>query len=309
MLARLLKKTDPFNFILMVFFLFIYGVLRFFFIHKSFFSTATLLEFTGVFFLFSFLVFLGDFIVKKNNLTERNSYFLFFFVLLAGFFSKVLDLHEISFSHLFILLSTRRFYSLYRSKHKASKLFDSGLYIGFAFLLYPPTILYLILVYIAYFIFEKVINKQLFIPVIGFITPVFIRFAYDYYNGNSFMDISGFQTDWGFDLVQIMDNRFFTIPFYLMVFLAFASMILHFFHRQAQGNRKKGLYYILVVHLIISLIVVLMYKSSLEKSIQFVFFPVAVLLAKSFEKISKRMIREIIAYVLFLITLILLIIH
>jgi hypothetical protein len=219
-------------------------------------------------------------------------------VLLFGFFPTTIILTKISFAHLFILLAARRIYGLQYKKERNLKLFDIGLFLGIAYLLYPLSIVFLIVAFTAYFFFIKNIEKELFIPIIGFLTPIFLIYVYFiiFKKPKDFITLIEFNI--GFDNIIYNTSRFYATLFLVgIVFYALYSNVknLHKGGVDKQRNTK-----LILSHLVFAVIVIALYLSDTKAAIQFVFFPVAVLIGNSIVNIKKNWIKELLLLSLFI---------
>jgi hypothetical protein len=295
MLARFFKKSEPISLISLIFLLFVYTIIQAFKGVEGDNSLQGVLSFFGVFLLLSFFLFLEEFIIRKNRLTPLNYYAIFGFVILIGFFPQVISFSKIGFSNLFIYLALRRIYSLQTKKELLLKLFDSGFYIGISFLLYPVSLLFFILIYVGYFIYIKIISKDLLLPVIGFITPIFITFAYYFFID----DLASFKTlveiNIGFTYQKYLNTSFILPAIYVLFFLIWALFV-SFSHRNSLGNDGKSSFNLVLTHLLLSIIVINVYNLQIERSVLYVFFPISVLLGKLFSYLESYRIKDVLLY-------------
>jgi glucan phosphoethanolaminetransferase (alkaline phosphatase superfamily) len=78
-------------------------------------------------------------------------------------------------------LFLRKIYSLKSNKKTIAKLFDSGFWLGIFFILEPVFILLFILIYLSIYLHNKITIHTLFAPLMGFISPLIIFFAYSFW--------------------------------------------------------------------------------------------------------------------------------
>lgn len=304
MLARFFKKSDPLGFISLLVLLIVYMIIQ---ILLGFFTVNTLKSFTlllGVLLVFSFFIFLIDFIIKKNQLTPPNYYAVFVFVLLIGLFPSVLELSKVSYSYFFILLALRRIYSIQTKKHLLLKLFDSGFYIGIAFLLYPPSGLFLFLVLASYSIYIHVVSKDILLTVIGFFTPIFIVFTYFFLSDNLYAFKSLTELNISFDYRFFMFSTIY-IPLLIVCFLCFLGMIKIFSNGHLLGIRWQNSNKLVVFHLLIGIIIALIDSVTLNKNLLYLFFPIAIFIGNMVFLNEKVWMKQLILFVLLILTFVL----
>lgn len=299
------KKSTPGVIISLVFLQFVYIIFCFF--YSGLLRSPTLVTLGNVllvFLFFSFVLLVANFIIEKNELTPHNAFGVLLFVFFAGLFFRFLRINEFSWAHLFILFGVRHIYSLRTLKNVKLKLLDSGFFIGIAFLIYPPTIVYLLLIYISYFVFVRIYDKNLLIPLIGFILPVYLSYTYYY----AFGDIADFkdlvEIDLGFNS-SLFSHYYFVIPIIFLAFMIIFSIINillneSYFERQEKRNIK-----VVVVQLIISIIVININLNDLAYSIQFILLPSAVLIGNYLFLVKKNWLKESLLWVIFVMSIVL----
>ncbi len=143
MIANFFNKTKPINFLVLSFLVFIIFLvallnansepLNFYFFVKN-----------GLFLFLAILtVFVLNFIIRKNSLTEDNSYAILFYILISSYFPYSFILEGVFISNFILLLAFRRIYSLRSSLQTKEKIFDGAFWIGIASLFYEWSLLYL----------------------------------------------------------------------------------------------------------------------------------------------------------------------
>ncbi len=300
MLANFLNKSKPINFIGMLIF-FIVGLL--YTIFYDGFTSGKLLKsaILILFFLSNFFVF--NFINNKNSLTFDNSYAYFFFVLLMLSFSTVLIEYLILIKTFIYLLFLRKIYSLRSSKKTIEKFFDSGFWLGILFILEPFTIVFLVLIYIAIYIHNKITIQSLFVPIIGFITPLIIYFTYLY--GYNKLDI--FTKLFEFDFIYNIE--FYRQTKYLWIingilFFTFLSIITKSIKALSINNTFRKNWILLLINFTISFVFLSYLPDKNGSELVYIFLPTAIILANGIELIQKKIIKDSILYLFLVATIV-----
>ena len=154
MISSIFGKTKPINFIILLGFLFFfYWTVQIYLLEIDF-STNRMAVEVVVLIILLFSVFIVDFIVNRNKLTGANSYAIFFYTLLFVVFPETLSDSNAVLCSLFLLLATRRLLSIKSLKDIKSKVFDATLWVFASSLFYDWALLYLILVFVAIYIYE-----------------------------------------------------------------------------------------------------------------------------------------------------------
>ncbi|MDY7396524.1 DUF6427 family protein [Aureibaculum sp. 2210JD6-5] len=258
-------------------------------------------DFTLIFFLnrLSILIlllltlFLVQFITKKNGLIKDNAYDLFLTVIFIAMFPKVTANFTVIISHFILLLAFRRIYSLRTIKNPKEKLFDSSFYIGIAALIYPWCILYILLPYTAITNFNKRTIRNVIIPLVGLITPFIIYISY-------LILIDEFET---FD-IALNSNFLFTnynnlnllIPvallfgFVIWVIIPTTLKIITF------NSELKNSWYVLITHLILSILIIIPAPIKDGSEFLFLFFPTAVLFTNYLQMVKEKWFKDVFLY-------------
>ena len=303
MIANFFNQTKPINFLvlsLLVLLIFLSSLIQgyegetslFFFVKYGLFLLAAILT-----------VFVLNFIIRKNALCEDNSYALLFYILLWGMFPNSLLNGGVFVSNFILLFAFRRLYSLRSPLRTQEKIFDSAFWIGIASIFYLWSFLFLLLVYAAIWLFRRGDWKNIWIPIVGYITPVFLAYTYLL----AFDDVERFMQIWTFDFrldVSLYNSFDFLWP------IVFTGLLLLF--SIYPTTRKsllakidfKSTWQLLIVHLAVSLIVILIAPEKDGSEFSFLFFPLTIVFANFLQILEKYWIKEGILY-LFLLSMIL----
>ena len=195
MIANFFNQTKPIDFLvlsLLVLLIFLSSLIQgysgelslFFFVKYGLFLAAAIMT-----------VFVLNFIIRKNALCEDNSYAILFYILLWGIFPKSLLNGGIFVSNFILLFAFRRLYSLRSPLRTNEKIFDSAFWIGIASIFYLWSFLYLLLVYAAIWLFRRADWKNIWIPIVGYVTPIFLAYTYLL----AFDDVERFMGIWNFN--------------------------------------------------------------------------------------------------------------
>ena len=299
MIANFFNNSKPIKIFNITVLLFLGYVSSIFLNHSVAFSAVFLIKSAALFLLYILYLMIFKFIVEKNKLTKDNSYGLFIGVALLGIFSEVFFSYEILFSNIILLLSFRKTYSLRSVINTKSKLFDAAFWIGISTLIYAWSILYLLLIFVGIIIYRKVNLKNLLIPLIGFSTPIFIYFTYNFY----------------FDMLPLFYNRFdytinmnfvtynslkLLIPITFLITILLWSIVMVTPKIISVSNHLKISWSVLLNHLIISAVIVVIAPIKNGAEFFYLLFPSAIIITNFLQKSKSRTFKNLILY-LFLI--------
>ena len=300
MIANFFNQTRPINFLvlsIMVFMIFIVAlinanseVLDFFFFIKNvaFLSVAIL------------MIFVLNFIIRKNSLSEDNSYAIFFYMLLWSFFPNTFVNEGVFISNFILLFAFRRIYSLRSSIKTKEKIFDGAFWIGIACLFYIWSMLFMILLYAAILIFRKADWRNILIPLIGLITPIFLSYTYLLV----FNDLESFARIWEIDYsfgLGIYNSANYLIPIVFIGLVAIISIIPTTNKSLLGKIDVKSTWFLLIGHIMVSLLIVFVAPEKDGSEFTFLFFPLSILFANYLQILKKYWIKEAILYLFILI--------
>ena len=302
MIANFFNQTRPINFLvlsIMVFVIFVIALINFndepinflFFIKNGSFLALAIL-----------IVFVLNFIIRKNSLSEDNSYAIFFYILFCGFFPNVFSNGNIFVSNFILLFAFRRIYSLRSGLRTKEKLFDGAFWIGVASWFYIWSLLFLVLVYVGIYIFRKADWRNVLIPIVGFITPVFLSFTYLL----AFDDLESFYKIWTMDYelgLAFYNSAQFLFPLTLIGLMMVVSIFPTTKKSLLAKIDFKSTWFLLLAHIIVSLLLMLIAPSKNVAEITFLFFPLSILFANFLQIIKKYWIKEAIIYLFILVFL------
>lgn len=295
MITNFFSKTKPINFLVLSAMIIVVFLISSVFTFDSQLSLTYLVK-KGIFLLIvTFMLFVLDFVIRKNTLTHDNSYALLIYVFLWGFFPFSFENSDFLISNLFLLLSFRKIYSLRTQIKTKEKIFDSALWISIACIFYSWSILYLILLYAAIFLFNKSSRRNLIIPLIGFVTPIFLLYVYLLIVDN--LEIIGlfWELQVNFDLSNYSQNNI-LIP--LILILLFSTISIFATTKQSIMSNQdfKSTWIILIFQLALSIVVVLIAPSKNGSELSFLFFPLSILFANYIQDVKKYWLKELFLY-------------
>lgn len=301
MIANFFNKTKPINFLVLALMMAVLFVVALISTQNDAPDLYGLLKISLLLFLAVLIVFVLNFIIRKNSLSEDNSFAIFFFIILCGLFPQSFGNTKVFISNFILLLAFRRIYSLRSTIQPREKLFDSAFWIGISGMIYPISTGFLILVYVAIWYFRKGDWRYLFIPMIGYITPVFISFTY----WLAVDDLEQFYQIWNWS-TDLDPGVYFEssvmVPLILITLLALIAIVPTTQRSLLAKIDFKSTWFVMIAHIFTALLVVLFAPDRDGSELMYLFFPLSVLYANYVQHIKRYWIKEAILY-LFVISL------
>ena len=295
MIANFFNKSKPAVHLSVALLLFVYYVVAVLLFSEETFSFLFLIEKVGVFLLLLVLLFIVKFIVSKNNLTQDNSYTVLLIVFLLGTFYESMLTPLLALVNIVLLLSYRKLYSLKSTISTQQKLFDAGLWVGVAVLLFNWSILFLGLVYVAMIIHHKVNFKNLWVPIAGFAAPIVIYFTYCF----ALDEMVSFHERWIFvtDFNFVPYNQFkLLIPITFLITLLLWAIVILTPRLTTIGINPKRSWTLVLSHLFIAVIMIVLVPNKNGSEVFFMFFPIAGIVTNFLQRSPSENFKNLILY-------------
>jgi hypothetical protein len=291
MISSIFRKTKPFNYVILLTFLFVfYGVAVFLLfsipyqqdiLFEQIFSLAALM----------FLIFLINFVVKRNKITETNSFAILFFTLLIVLFPEVLLDNNGILCTFFLLLAIRKLLSIKSLKKIKLKIFDASIWIVVSSLFYDWALLYMLLVFITIYLYQPKNIRNWLIPFIGFLTVAFVSYGVltllnkqDFIQNHYVFSInitSDFMLEWKNSLKLL-----------LYILASLILFILTFLKLSKSGQGRINTMRLIAIFFFIGLMITLLESFNEVTPILITFFPTSVFLTIYIENIKRSKLKE-----------------
>jgi hypothetical protein len=295
MIANFFNKTKPINFLVLSLLLTIVYVIAIQVTTNNDLTFYYILKKTSFLFLLILSIFIINFILRKNILTDDNSYTVLFYILLFGIFPFSISDGNILISNFILLFSFRRLYSLRSVLKPKEKIFDAAFWIGFASLFYIGSFLFIFLLLFAIFIYNKLTWRNLLIPFIGLITPIFLFYTYLLLID----DLSFFDNFWtlnfNFEYSNYL-NYSFLVPISFILFFIFIAIPPITKKNLLAKIDYKSTWFVLLTHIIVALVIVLQAPKKDGSEFSFLFFPLSILFANYIQITEKKWLKELVLF-------------
>ena len=292
MLTNFFSNSKPFHFILISLLLFVGYTFHNFQISSFENDFIWLIQLTFKFGLYIILMLIFGFIIKKNNLTQINSYALFIFVCLLLLTPNVFQNSKPILSTVFILLALRRILSFSSKKNIQKKILDASLWIGIATLFYFWSILFILVLYAALIQLASRNFKLFLIPIIGMFVVFIICTIYFLYLDNNmywFTDYENF-TSFDFSSYKLLKNFFSLFVILLMIVI---SLVFKFLNFTKTPLRKKSKYWIIIFTLITGIIIVILTAQKNGIELIYTIVPISILFSNFIEALQRKWVSEV----------------
>lgn len=241
------------------------------------------------------VLFVFDFINKKNKINHKNSYSILSLIALILSIPEVFNNISMWLSSLIYLLVIRRVINLQTTLNIKKKIFEASIWLFFASLYEPFLAFGYIIIFIAILFFVPQNYKNFFIPLFGFTTSYIIYLLYNllFYN-NWFLLSDLFSTiNLNFNHFFLEKNIYINIIYGLLViFCIFRSSTLL---NKSKGNKRIS-FILLYFFMLLGILNIFNSTENLEEKLIFIFLPLSFLLGKNIQLVNKKMLKETIVW-------------
>lgn len=299
MLTSFFSNSKPFHFIVVSLLLligcFIYTIQDLNGIYN--YTEIGLILFKNTIFLLLFL--LLRFIIKKNRLTQSNSYAIFSFCCFILLIPIVFKESEPVFSAFFLLLAFRRILSLSSKINSEKKILDASIWITIAALFYFWSILFFVILFIAIIQLASKNYKLVFIPFIGFVAVIILTTSYQLIVNDSLWWFLEYKQQFSFDFSPYYSLES-ILPTVFMVSIGLLGIIYKSLNFSNTPLKEKSKYWILIFSLLIGLILITITNIKNGSELIFLLVPISIFTANFIETVPKKWISELLLWLVIL---------
>ncbi|WNH08596.1 DUF6427 family protein [Thalassobellus suaedae] len=305
MITSIFSKSRPINFIIV------------FFIVLIAFITARIELIKGTItmvFVFKQLVLFGvcyasilllNFIVSKNNLSNKNNYEILLFSLFLLAITSSTSHVNVIFSNFFVMLGLRRIISLRSQINVKKKLFDAAFWIAIAALFYFWAILFFVIILISLLLYSETKINHWIIPFTGVITVFLITIGASIILNDNFFELFKSFPEVSYDLSSYNSTQYLVAITLLLSFGIWSSL----FYIKSIKQKKKAFrasFNTILFAGVIALVIIILAPKKDGSEFLFAFAPLSIIITNYIEIIEEKWFKEVFLSVLILVPFILL---
>jgi hypothetical protein len=188
--------------------------------------------------------FLLNYIVNHNNLIARKTYLpALFFLIYNAFCGELLCLSAGSLANFLIIVACHQLFNTYRKESALSEVFNSGMLIGISSLIYFPSLILFLFVWITLVIYRPFIWQEYAVSLLGLLLPLVYYVVYNLW----FNKLGSVWTETTHTHLAFKPTLFETSNAYIFLYTVFGIIILSALFRVANSTvvlplkSKKGI--------------------------------------------------------------------
>lgn len=203
-------------------------------------------------------------------------------------------------SNIFVVMSLRRILSIYHQGNINGNLFRAGIFIGVGSLIYLPSSFMILILFYDLYLIRTFYWREYVIPALGFIVPYIYMLSYYYIRAESEIFLNYFIEPKTF--LTFNDYGFFNWLPLEAGFLLLASSILYLILSGSRRTvRENNQFKVIIAMLIITAILCAIYSNDIMSATALLWPAASVLVTYFLLGIRKKMISEVIVYVLIIV--------
>lgn len=254
-------------------------------------DTLWILKQLGVFIALIISVFVFDFFVTKNKLTQKNSFKMLLFLVFVAILPETLMNAKIVLANLFLIFALRRMLSLRTHRDVKKKLFDAAFWVAAASLLYFWCIVFFILIYVALLVYSFSEIKNYLIPLVGLATVGIIVVCYRILMNIEILNGLKTFTAYSLDFSSLNSKRI-IIGTTVLFSLGLWSLFYYLRNIKSKMKSHRPTFKLIVFNLILCLFVIAVAPSKNGSEFIFLFTPLAIIITNYLEIISEKWFKE-----------------
>lgn len=291
MISSIFGKTKPINYIIILTFLVVFYGLTLFLLFSIPYNPENLVAQLLTLIALLFLIFVVNFVIKRNKITEPNTWTILFFTLLIVVFPEVLLDNNGIFCTLFLLLATRRLLSIKSLKKIKLKILDASIWVLVSSLFYDWALLYMILVFITIYLYQPKNIRNWIVPFIGFFAVGIISFAV-----LSLFNLQGFMEKHYVFSVNISKDFIFewknSLSLFIYILASLTLFVFTFLKLSKAGQGRINTMRLIALFFFIGLIITFLESFNEITPLLITFFPASVFLTNYIENIRRTKLKE-----------------
>jgi hypothetical protein len=299
MLTRLFSHSKPIAFVVLSILFVVAFIIENFISSTAELTAPLVFGKIGILIVFLLIIFLLNFIVKRNKIHQQHTYAVSSFALLIIAFPEVLRSTEFVISYFFLLLSFRRILSLKTNTNIKQKIFDSSLLLSISIWFEPFHWLFLLVIYFGVVMYASQNYRHFIIPFVGLAVGFVLHTSFFLVLENEWVTYAFyFPAFHGID--SFFDTFKYTVLLGLLLFILLWTFLqLPKIYSRAKLHESESLS-LTLFFMLISIFVLSVNNSPISMDAIYIIWPLSILIGNYFQMKSTRKWMKESLYLLFI---------
>lgn len=293
MLTRFFSHSKPIAYAITVVVFAIAFVIENFFSNSEEVNTTFTFKKLMTFVVFLLILFLLNFILKRNKIHGSNTYAISTLTLLLIAFPEVLRSYNFAFGYFFLLLAVRRILSLKTNTAVKQKLLDAGLLLSVSMMFEPLHVLFLGFIFLSVMMYVGYNFRHFIIPFVGVLIGYYVFASFSYIVHNEWIPLLDFLPEFdGFDLI-VNQFKYNILLIFIAALIIWIIIQLTKIYSKAKLHQSESLN-LIIVFWIISVLVLLLSATTWSVGALYILLPLSIFIGSYFQlKTTKTWVKEV----------------
>ena len=295
MLTRFFRQSKPINYVAIIALVVVFFIVFYLFLWPFKIDTDLFLHLGALIVL---LVSLGilNFVVRRNVLTRKSSYAIYFFALYSLSLPVLFDQPSVLISGMFIMLALRRIISLRSHLEVQKKIFDAALWIFVASLFYFWAVLFIAVLYLGILLHVAGSYKNWLIPLVSLLVTGILAVAFTLTVDTAMID------SYRYLQLPVYDYTAYSSPGILIPVSFFAAMYLWCVFRYlgqlgSVSKKMKPSYVLVLATSFVAIIIAAVFAHAHDGSeIYFLFAPLSIISSRYVDTSKSKWFTEMLLW-------------
>lgn len=246
----------------------------------------------GILALFFLIIFLLNFVVKRNKIQHQHTFTVSSFVLLIIAFPQVLRSTEFILGYFFLLLAFRRVLSLKTNTNIKQKILDASILLSISIWFEPAHWLFLVVIYFGIIMYVSQNYRHFIIPILGLSVGFVLHISFVLIMEGRWVHYSTYFPEFkGFSYV-FETFKYGVLLSLSLLFLVWVIFQLPIIYSRAKLHESESLSQVLFF-MLISILILLLNDTPLAGDIIYLILPLSILIGNYFQlKSTKKWTKE-----------------
>lgn len=248
--------------------------------------------------LLAFTITLGvlNFVVKRNILTKKSTYIIYFFALYSLSLPIIFETPSVVFSGFFIMLALRRIISLRTHLEVQKKVFDAALWIFVASIFYFWSVLFIIVLYMGILLHAAGSYKNWLIPLVSLAITTILFSVYALYSGDTLSVFTHYVQTPDYDFSAYNNIRV-LIPISFFLGMYFWCIFRYMGLLRSASQKMRPSYVLIILSSLIALVIAAVFAPGHDGSeVYFLLGPLAIITSRYVDKSVSKLFPEMLMW-------------
>jgi hypothetical protein len=241
----------------------------------------------GALIVFLLILFLLNFMVKRNKIHQQHTYAVSSFVLIIIAFPEILRSIELVTGYAFLLLSFRRILSLKTNTNLKQKILDSSLFLSISIWFVPMHWLFVSVIYFGIILYASQNYRHFIIPILGIIVGFVIHISFFLIFKDEWIHYSTYLPEFNKMQEFFGDFKYNVLLVLLLLIMVWVFFQLPQIYSKAKLHESESLT-VTLFFLIVSAGIFILNETSVSKDAIYIIWPLSILIGSYFQLKSTR---------------------